>query len=207
MPTPQPRFRAGRLTGLAAAAGTALTLWAGAALAADPVEGEHAGGLPQLDPSTFPPQLVWLAISFAALYLLMSKVALPKVGEIVEQRQDRITSDLEKAQSMRDEAGSVISSYEKAIADARAQAQAAMAKASTEISQSQSARQSAFAADAAVKAKAAEERIAAARDQAVTNVRSVAVEVVQAAAERVAGVRVDASEADAAVGASMVGRA
>jgi F-type H+-transporting ATPase subunit b len=211
MPTPLARRLAGGLAVLAAATGSALAVLAGTALAAAPAaehgaEGAHGSGLPQLDPSTFPPQLVWLAITFAALYILMSKVALPKVGEVVEGRRARIETDLEKAQSMRDEAGSVISSYEKAIAEARAQAQAAIGKASAEIAQATSARQSAFAADMAGKAKAAEQRIGAARDQAVANVRSVAVEVAQAAAERLAGIRVDPAEAEAAVGASM-GRA
>jgi F-type H+-transporting ATPase subunit b len=182
MPTPLARSTAGRLAGLGAASVAALALLAGTAFAATPAaehgaEGAHGGGLPQLDPSTFPPQLVWLAICFAALYILMSKVALPRVAEVVEGRRARIDADLEKAQSMRDEAGTVISSDEKSMAEARSEAQAVMAKTSAEIGQAVSARQSAFATELGSKAKAAEERIAAARDQALGNVRSIATEV------------------------------
>ena len=60
--------------------------------------------MPQLDPASFAPQLVWLAISFIILYVLLSIYALPKLGNILEARKNRIADDLEKAAHMRDEA-------------------------------------------------------------------------------------------------------
>lgn len=210
MPNPLARSMA-RLAGLAASAWVALIVPAGIALAQDHgaahgAEEAHGAGLPQLDPTTFPPQLVWLAISFALLYVLMSKVALPKVGQVLEQRQERITADLEKAQALRDEASAVMAAYEKALADARAQAQAVIAEAAAAVSKEQADRQAAFAADLAARTKAAEQRIVAAKDQALANVRSVAVDIARVTAEKLGGIEVDEAAADAAVAAAIQGR-
>lgn len=216
MPNLLARARAGRLAGRAAFAwalilastGSVLAQVEHAAVDARGAAGEHSGaGLPQLDPATFAPQLVWLAIAFAALYFLMTKVALPKVGQVLEERQERISADLDRAQSLRDEADTVMAAYEKALADARAQAQALMAETAAAVAGIQSERQNAFASDLAAKTRAAEERIAAAKDRALAGVRSVSAEIAQAAAEKLGGVKVDAAEADAAVGDQLDGQA
>ena len=79
--------------------------------------------MPQLDVATFPPQLIWLAITFVVLYLLMSRLGLPRVGGVLAARRDRIEGDLEKAAQMKAEAEAVIAAYERALAEARQQAQ------------------------------------------------------------------------------------
>ena len=79
--------------------------------------------MPQLDVSSFPTQVVWLVISFVALYVLMATVGLPRIGAIIEARRSRIDGDLDKAAKMKAEAEAVISAYERALAEARAEAQ------------------------------------------------------------------------------------
>src|SRR5438477_11538196 len=81
--------------------------------------------MPQLDVSTFTPQLVWLAISFIALYLLMSRLGLPRVDAIIEARRKRLDDDLARAAATKAEAEAVIAAYQRSLAEARAQAQAA----------------------------------------------------------------------------------
>jgi F-type H+-transporting ATPase subunit b len=206
------RLRAGRLAGSVGLAWTMLVVAAGNALAEEAEHGAEAahgaaegghggGGLPQLDPTVFAPQLIWLAITFATLYYLMSKVALPRVAEVLEERQERITDDLDKAAALREESSTVMSNYEKALSDARAHAQTVIAQTAQEITTAQTARQSDFAADLAGKIRAAEDRVAAAKHAALANIRSVAVEATQQVAEKLAGIRIDAKEADSAVGA------
>jgi F-type H+-transporting ATPase subunit b len=177
----------------------------GAAHGADAAHGaEHAsGGLPQLDATAFAPQLVWLGITFIALYLLMSKVALPKVAEVLEERQERITNDLDRAGDLRKESSVVMEGYEKALADARAHAQSVMAATAADISSVTAGRQAQFNTDLAAKTRATEERINEAKETALASVRSVAAEIAQQTAEKLAGIKVDASAADAAVGAVM----
>ena len=80
--------------------------------------------MPQMDFSTFSPQLIWLAITFIGLYLLMSRVALPKIGGVIEQRQSKIADDIDAAQSLKNDTDKAIAAYEQALAEARAKAHA-----------------------------------------------------------------------------------
>src|SRR3569623_2748389 len=97
-------------------AGTTM-LFAVAAAAAN--EAAQSGGLPQLNPHHFTPQLFWLALTFIALLFVMSRIALPRVGEVIEERRDRIRRDLDAAARLKDETDKALAEYEKALADAR----------------------------------------------------------------------------------------
>jgi len=101
--------------------------------------------MPQLHFQDFPPQLVWLAITFVVLYLLMSKVALPKIGRVIDARAERITADLDRATKLKDEAAGILAAYEKALADARAQAQATIKAVSERTQKDAEAREGALA--------------------------------------------------------------
>ena len=86
------------------------------------LEGSKEPGMPQLDISTFAPQIVWLVITFTALYLLMARVALPRIGTVIEHRRDRIASDLDAAARLKEETDEVIAAYEAELAEARGRA-------------------------------------------------------------------------------------
>src|SRR5215217_9096549 len=86
--------------------------------------GEHeAGVFPPFDPATFPSQLLWLTITFAALYLLMSRVALPRIGGILANRKGIIDADLAAADASRQQTDAAIAAYEAALAAAKSKAQ------------------------------------------------------------------------------------
>jgi len=88
-----------------------------------PAEGVGPGKVfPPLDHTTFMPQLVWLAISFGLLYLLLSRVALPRVGEVIEERADRIRRDLDQAEKLKAETEGALAAYEQALTEARSKA-------------------------------------------------------------------------------------
>ena len=163
--------------------------------------------MPQLDVHTFAPQIVWLAITFIVLYVLMARVGLPQVGGILERRRQRLDGDLAKAAQMKDEAATVIASYERALATARADAQA-MVRATTERFAAEAAkRQHELAQALAAETARAEERIAAAKQQALAGLRDVAVEVAEALALKVTGVALGPVQAGAAVDAVLRERA
>src|SRR5438477_13060171 len=84
---------------------------------------ERGGGFPPFQSETFASQLLWLAITFIALYLLMSRVALPRIGTILDKRKGRIDGDLAEAARLKDQSDAAIAAYEKSLADARSRAQ------------------------------------------------------------------------------------
>ena len=87
-------------------------------LAAEPKSG-GGGGLPQLNPHDFAPQLIWLALTFGALYFLLSQVALPKVSGVIEARRQRIQRDLDDAARLKGETEQALATYETSLASAR----------------------------------------------------------------------------------------
>lgn len=163
--------------------------------------------MPQLDFATFPAQLVWLAICFVALYALMKRVGLPRVGAILAQRRDRIEGDLAAASQMKNEAEAVIAAYERALAEARADAQATVRETIEKLNAAAAERQRKLAHSLAAETAAAERRIVAAKNEALAGLRDVAVEVARAAAAKVAGAELDPARARAAVDAVLRERA
>lgn len=183
-------------------------LLAAAALAfllVDPALAADAGkaGMPQFDLSRFPSQFFWLAVTFTVLYLIMSKVALPRIGEVLEARADRIGSDLDRASALKAEADRTRAAYEKALADSRTSAQDVGRAAETALAQEGAARQATLAADLASRIRDAEARIAAAKGAAMSNLAGVAAETAALAVERVAGLKVDPAEAAQAARAAL----
>ena len=78
--------------------------------------------MPQFDPDTFAPQLIWLAITFIGLYFVMARMALPRIGNAIEHRRDRIANDLDQAQALKEATDRAIASYEERLAEARSRA-------------------------------------------------------------------------------------
>src|SRR5512134_2975918 len=109
--------------------------------------------MPQLDPTYFPPQLIWLAITFIGLYLVMARVALPRIGEVLETRAERIRSDLDHAGKHKAKADEVMAAYERALAEARAKAQAQAREQAAALAATASERQAKVATDLAARAK------------------------------------------------------
>jgi F-type H+-transporting ATPase subunit b len=163
--------------------------------------------MPQLDISTFTPQLVWLAIWFVVLYLLMAKLALPRIARAMEARRRRREDDLARAAQLKAEADEASAAYQKTLAEARAQAQATIKETSDRLAADAAARQRALAAALAEQIEAAERRIAATKEQALAEVRGIAVDVGRSIVEKLTGAVPDAAKMAAAVDSSLSGRA
>ncbi|WP_425290625.1 F0F1 ATP synthase subunit B [Devosia lucknowensis] len=147
----------------------------------------HSDVFPPFDPATFPSQLLWLAISFGALYLLMSKLALPRIGGILENRKLLIDTDLAAADADRQKTDAAIAAYEKALAEAKAKAQGIANQTREAIQADLSAKRSAAETDLSAKVSAAEARIAATKAQALTHVDEIAAETAQAVVSQLVG--------------------
>ena len=155
--------------------------------------------MPQLDASTFPQQLFWLAVIFILLYLVMWKVVMPRIAEVLQNRQERIDDDLERAQKLRNDAAAVLDAYEATIANGRVRAQTILREAAEAAAAEADKRQAALRRKLAQQTAEAEARIRAASDEAMANIRSVAAEAAQAAVARLGGPTVSQADAERAV--------
>lgn len=160
---------------------------------------EHGGGLPQLDASTFPSQIFWLIVSFLALYFLFSRKALPRVSEILEARQERISADLDRAAALRAEAEEALRKHEAVVAEAQARAAAELKATQDRLTAEAAKRQSDLDAELHAKLAEAERRIGSAKDAALAQIQDVAGEVARAAVQRLTGIEVGAQEVEATI--------
>ena len=159
--------------------------------------------MPQLDLATFPTQLIWLAITFIVLYLVMRAVGLPRVGAVIAARRARIEGDLEKAAQLKNETEAVIAAYEKALAEARMQAQITLRETTEQLNAQSAERQRKVVEELTKETAAAERRINEAKNQALGSLREIAVEATRQGAEKLTGVALDATRAAAAVDSAM----
>jgi F-type H+-transporting ATPase subunit b len=155
--------------------------------------------VPQLDVASFAPQLIWLAITFILLYVLMAKVALPRVAEVLDERTKRIEGNLEKAEALKRDAEAAREAYEKAIAESRSKASTLTSQAADRAVREAAERQHALAATLAEQGREVEQKIAAARAKALESTHTIAAEVAREAVRKLLGRDVAPAEAEAAV--------
>jgi F-type H+-transporting ATPase subunit b len=160
--------------------------------------------MPQFQQTAFfLPQIVWLAITFITLYFLMAKVALPKIGAVLDERQRKIDDNLDKAAQLKAEAEAAVAAYEKALAESRAHAHAVIKETSDRLTKQAEERNRELGAKLAEQIKSGEARIAAAKDKALAGVREVAIDIAGAAISRLVGANADQSKIEAAVGVAL----
>ena len=162
--------------------------------------------MPQLDFATYPEQLVWLAITFIVLYLLMWKLGLPRVSSVIEARRKRIDDDLARANELKEQAETAMADYQRALAEARAQAQATVRERTDRFAAEAAERQRQVAAALSEQTKAAEQQIAAAKERAFAEIRDVAVEVARSVTEKLTGAAPDETTLAPAVDRAMAER-
>ena len=159
----------------------------------------HKSGFPPFAKETFASQLVWLAICFAALYLMISRVAVPRIGGIIEERSNRIEGDFAAAQRMKDESEAALAAYEKSLAEARNRAQAIGAEIRNKLNAEADENRKVTETRLNAQLADAEKQIAATKAAAMTNVRGIAIDAAAAIVERLTGTAPPAPAVSAAV--------
>ena len=165
----------------------------------------HKGAFPPFNKTTFASQLFWLVIVFVLLYALMAKVALPRVGAIIENRQKRIADDIADAGKLKVQSDEAIAAYEKALADARARAQAIANETRDKQAAAAEATRKKLEGELNAKLADAEKTIAATKKAAMENVRGIAADATKAIVERLIGTVPADSAVDAAVSDALKG--
>lgn len=153
--------------------------------------GGQESSFPPFDSSTYPSQLLWLAITFGLFYLFLKKVALPRIGGILEVRRDRIAQDLDEAARMKEEADAAVAAYEQELADARKKASAIAQKARDDAKAEAEAERQKVEDALQAKLSEAESRIAEIKTTALNEVGAIAEETAGAIVQELVGGSVD----------------
>lgn len=155
--------------------------------------------MPQFDIATFPTQVIWLVITFVFLYLLMARISLPRIGQVLDERQRRIDDNLDKAETLKAEADSEASAYEETQVSAREQSRSIIYETTQQATADATRQQEELGERLGVQTKEAEANIAAAKAAAMTEVARAAADVAAETVEHLIGVTPDASAVNSAV--------
>ena len=164
-----------------------------AAAAAATHEGK-SGGLPQLNPADFAPQLIWLAITFVVLYFILARVALPRIGEVIEERRDRVQRDLDAAERFKKDTDAALAAYERALSEARSKASSMAKDMRDKLTAETDKERTSVESQLAAKLADAETRIAATKTKALASVNEIAAETASAVVSKLLGEDVSPAE-------------
>ena len=159
--------------------------------------------MPQFDPTTFTPQLFWLVVSFIALYWLVAKIAVPRVGEVLDQRARVIQKDIDRAVQLKAETDAAAQAYERAMADARSQAGEHMRAMLADVKAVAEKRTADISSQIGKQVADAEARITAARTAAMDGLKAMAADTARDVVAKLAAVTPDAGKVDAAVATAL----
>ena len=170
--------------------------------------------LPQLDIETYASQIFWLIVTFIVLYFLVAKIAMPRIAEVLEGRQERIEDDLDKAETLKKEAYLVKVEYEKALSSAREEAHEATRRAQDEIAKHSAEVEALANQKVANMLKDAEDRIEATRTEASseketvadTLEQNVARDIIGDTVKKLVGIDVSPEDVNEAIGLTLKGR-
>ena len=164
---------------------------------------EHpGGGKPQFPPfnkETFASQLVWFVIFFVALYVLIGRFAIPRIGGIIEARRGRVEGDLAEANRLKEQSDAALKAYEKSLADARNRAQTLANETRDKLNAEAEVARKKLENQLNLKLAEAEKTIAATKTAAMANVRGIAVDTASAIVQQLIGTAPSSSAAEAAV--------
>lgn len=167
---------------------------------------EGKSPLPQLDFSTYAPQLFWLGLSFVLLYVLMARIALPRIATVIEERRDKIADDLDKAQLLKTQADEALAAYEQALAQARSRAIAIEGEMREKLKAETDALRADVEARLSREATEAEARIRRTKEAALANLKAVASDATGLVVQRLINVVPDPGDVQRAVEGEMAGR-
>ena len=165
---------------------------------------DAAPGMPQLDFATFGNQIFWLVVTLVAIYLILDRIALPRIAEVLSGRQDRITGDIAAAEDLKAQALSAEQAYNKALAEARSEAQSIVAEAKADMQVELNVAIAKADVEIAARTAVSEKAIADIRAGALDSVSLVATETAAAVVAAISG-SADADAIAAAVTKQMKG--
>lgn len=159
--------------------------------------------MPQLNPAVWMPQIIWMVITFCLLWFLVHRLVLPRLSQVLDDREFRINDSLRKAEALKRDAEDAVAAYERMMADARSKARDTVRAVRERSAQQAAERHGQLTERLNKEIEAAEARIAQARDEALAGIRDIAVSISEATVEKLIGAKIDSRTLAAAVDHSL----
>lgn len=173
--------------------------WLTVVLASAPDAAAKKDGLPQLNPQDMAPQLIWLALTFIALYFVLSKITLPRISSVIDERKNRIERDIAEGERLNGETQNAIAEYEQKLADARSKADTVVKENREAVTADLETKRQAAEAEDHARMAAAEERIETMKADAMAQVATISTETAQELIKRLIDTDVSADEVQRAM--------
>jgi F-type H+-transporting ATPase subunit b len=175
------------------------TLMTSAPVVAAEDHGGASGGLPQFDPTSWPSQIFWLALCFAVMYFVFSRSTLPRIGSALEARRAKIEGDMKAAEALSAEAETIKAQFELSLKQAATEASATVKQADEAAKAKLSSAVADFRSRFDAEIIKTEARLLDSSKTVLEDMNKIAAEVAAQAAEKIAGIPADHSQAESVV--------
>ena len=159
----------------------------------------ESSGMPQLNPEFWISQIFWLTITFGTLYVVLSKLILPKISTNLEIRRSQILENIEAAEKQREESELKIAEYEKTIQSSKNEAKSYFKQVREKLIKNINLKKESLDKELAVEIKKAESEILDLRNKAPEKINKIAIETSADLIQRLIGIEVNSSSVSAIV--------
>ena len=163
------------------------------------VQSSESGGMPQLNPEFWVSQIFWLILTFGILFIVLSKLILPKISESLEKRKSQILENISLAEKQREESENMIKEYEKIILEAKNEAKNYFNSARQKVLQEINEKKEILENEINEEIKIAENEIKNLKKTSISSINKIAVETSRELIKQIVGTEVNMSNVSAIV--------
>jgi F-type H+-transporting ATPase subunit b len=156
-------------------------------------------GMPQLDPTYWASQAFWLILIFTLFYFILSKLFIPKIKDIIDDRESKIKNDLDEAQRLKDVAEKKLKEYEQSIENGKKEVQKILFESKNKLGADIQGKKKLFEKEIEVELKNTEKEIKKFKEESIQGISAISEEISSNVLEAISGEPMNQSSVKAAV--------
>jgi F-type H+-transporting ATPase subunit b len=156
-------------------------------------------GMPQLDPTYWASQAFWLVLIFAALYLVLANLFIPKIKSSIDDRENKIKEDLDEAQKLKNLAEQRHKEYELSIENAKKEVQKIIFESKSKLNLEIQNKKKEFEKEIEIEIESAEKEIENLKKESLKNISTISEEMASKVIEQISGEPLNQSSIKAAI--------
>ena len=156
-------------------------------------------GMPQLNPKYWASQAFWLIIIFLSIYILISRIFIPKIKSNIDMRESKIRKDLEEAKIFREEAEKKLKAYKDLMESAKVDAKKILSESSQKLNEDMQAKKNKIQKEIEQETRNAEKEIQKFKSESLNKVNTISEEIVSTLVKDIFGEDLNRSSIKATV--------